>query len=116
MRGVKSIVNYQDCRRLLADELGIHAPERPGPRNPRLMRGDEPIKGAYLNAADKGRGAAYFTFLKIRSSNFIRQRTVDWSLFDNIPPHEIQPGDEEFVNIRPKAGKWPEALRQLFGD
>ncbi len=109
-------MNYQDCRRLLADELGIHAPERAGKRNKALRRGDEPIPGAYLNAAGKGRGVAYFTFLKIRSSNFIRQRTVDWSLFDNVPPHEARDIDAKNVNIRPKAGRWLEALRQLFGD
>ena len=69
-----------------------------------------------MNATDDGRGLAYFTFRSVRSSNFIRHRTVDKSLFDNVPPHEIRKEDAQCVNIRPKDGKWLESLRQLFGD
>ena len=109
-------MNYQDCRRLLADEFGIWAPERWSTRNKALRRGGNVIAGAYLNAADNGRGQAYFTFLWKRSGNFICQRPVDWSLFDRLPPHEAREVDAQNINIRPKAGRWPEALRQLFGD
>ena len=68
-----------------------------------------------MNATDNGRGQAYFTFRSVRSSNFIRQRTVDKSLFDDVPHHKIRKVDAMFVNIRPKDGKWLESLRHLFG-
>ena len=100
---------------MLADELGIWAPERWSAQNKALRRGDRIIAGAYLNATGNGRGLAYFTFRSVRSDNFIRHRTVDKSLFDNVPPHEIRKEDAQCVNIRPKDGRWLESLRQLFG-
>ena len=109
-------MNYQDCRRLLADELGIWSPESWSTRNKALRRGKRILAGAYLNAADNGRGVAFFTFRSIRSGNFIHRREVDKRLFDDVPPHEVPKADEQCVNIRPKDGKWLEALRQLFGD
>ena len=109
-------MNYQDCRRLLADELDIWAPERWSTRNKALRSGNRIIAGAYLNATDDGRGLAFLTLRSVRSSNFIRHRTVDKSLFDNVPPHEIRKEDAQCVNIRPKDGNWLESLRQLFGD
>ena len=69
-----------------------------------------------MNAADNGRGLAYFTFRTIRSDNFILQRKVDNALFENLLPHQIREADVRCVNIRPKDGKWLEALRQLFGN
>ena len=108
-------MNYQDCQRLLAEESGVRAPERWSSRNKALRRGERIIAGAYLNAADNGRGPAYFTFRAVRSSNFIRQHAVDRTLFQDVPPHEVQTVDSQSVNIRPKNGQWLEALRQLFG-
>ena len=69
-----------------------------------------------MNAADNGRGMAYFTFRAIRSDNFVLQQKVDEALFDKVPAHQIRKEDTQCVNIRPKDGKWLEALRQLFGD
>ena len=109
-------MNYKDCRRLLEDELGIHAPERAGNRNKALRRQGRIIPGAYLNASNRGRGVAYLTFRIVRSSNFICNHTADMSLFEDVPPREIREVDKLCINIRPKDGKWSEALRQLFGD
>ena len=104
----EAALDYGSCCDLLA-AIGIWAPRRPGPRNPRLRWGTrqgEPIRGAYLNQSDSG--LAYFTL------NSRCDLEEDESLWSRLPGDQVAKAHETHKNIYPQPGRERDALQQLF--
>lgn len=101
-------MNYQGCRRLLAD-MGIWSPVSPGRRNPRLRWGDReghPIHGTYLN--ETAAGVAYFT---LNSRCVLKE---DEELWSDLPLDSVAEWDKAHRNIYPRTGSERDALHQLL--